>query len=54
MKLYDMHESIQAVAAEALAVALREKVNLLAENRTETAKQVAEAVREAFETLLND
>lgn len=53
MKLYDMHESVQAVAAEALAEALRERVNLLADNRTETAKKVAETVREAFEALFN-
>ena len=53
MKLLDMHERVQAVAAEALAETLRERVDLLADNRTETAKQVAVSVREAFETLFN-
>ncbi|MEL2240710.1 hypothetical protein PAS25_06835 [Leclercia adecarboxylata] len=54
MKLIDMHESVQAVAAESLATALRERVNLMADDRTESAKQVAETVREAFESLFSD
>lgn len=54
MKLSEMHENVQAIAAETLSIALKDKINLMAENRTESAKQIAETVRKAFEELFID
>lgn len=53
MKLSEMHENVQAIAAETLSIALREKMDLTAQNRTDSAKQIAETVRKAFEVLFS-
>lgn len=53
MKFQDLDYEIQKVAANLLASAFQ-YVDLTSENRTEKAKEIAETVREAFETLFND
>ncbi|WP_261242769.1 hypothetical protein [Serratia entomophila] len=51
MKLREIPEQVQVVAAEILAKKFDEHVAIGLENRTERAEKLAETVRKAFEAL---
>ena len=51
MKLCEMPEQVQVVAAQLLAEKIDEHSPMGLENRTEMAKKIAETVRTAFECL---
>lgn len=53
MKLCEMPEQVQVVAARLLAEKISEHTPMGLENRTEMAEKIAETVRKAFECLYN-
>ncbi|MES4614218.1 hypothetical protein V2154_16750 [Ewingella sp. CoE-038-23] len=51
MKISEMPEQVQVVAAQLLATKLDEHLLFASETRTEKAEKIAQAVRKAFESL---